>query len=101
MERLWISLPFSKRSSRVVETCKSNRRGNTLVIVMKEMATETMISAVAERLERNGFQVHKVVGVNRTILGAIGDKRTVDIREFEILGGAREVIRITEPYKLS
>jgi len=72
-----------------------------LVIVMKEMATETMISAVAERLERNGFQVHKVVGVNRTILGAIGDKRTVDIREFEILDGVHEVIRITEPYKLS
>ena len=68
---------------------------------MKEMATETMISAVAERLERNGFQVHKVVGVNRTILGAIGDKRTVDIREFEILDGVHEVIRITEPYKLS
>ena len=72
-----------------------------MVIVMKEMATETMISAVAERLERNGFQVHKVVGVNRTILGAIGDKRTVDIREFEILDGVHEVIRITEPYKLS
>jgi 3-deoxy-7-phosphoheptulonate synthase len=68
---------------------------------MKEMATETMISAVAERLERNGFQVHKVVGVNRTILGAIGDKRNVDIREFEILDGVHEVIRITEPYKLS
>ncbi|OGG87118.1 3-deoxy-7-phosphoheptulonate synthase [Candidatus Kuenenbacteria bacterium RIFCSPHIGHO2_02_FULL_39_13] len=72
-----------------------------MVISMKEMATETMISAVAERLERNGFQVHKVVGVNRTILGAIGDKRTVDIREFEILDGVHEVIRITEPYKLS
>ena len=72
-----------------------------MVISMKEMATETMISDVAERLERNGFQVHKVVGVNRTILGAIGDKRTVDIREFEILDGVHEVIRITEPYKLS
>ena len=72
-----------------------------MVISMREMATETMISAVAERLERNGFQVHKVVGVNRTILGAIGDKRTVDIREFEIWDGVHEVIRITEPYKLS
>lgn len=72
-----------------------------MVISMKEMATETMISAVAERLEREGFQVHKVVGVNRTILGAIGDKRNVDIREFEILDGVHEVIRITEPYKLA
>ena len=71
-----------------------------MVIVMKESATQEMIDAVAERLQRYGFRVHPVVGVARTILGAIGDKRGIDIREFEIMEGVHEVIRITDPYKL-
>jgi len=67
---------------------------------MKDSATEAMIEAVAERLEQFGFTVHKVIGVNRTILGAIGDKRNLDIRTFEIMEGVLEVVRIMEPYKL-
>ncbi len=72
-----------------------------MVIVMKDTATEPMIQSVSDRLEAFGFQVHKVVGVNRTILGAIGDKRSVEPREFEVMEGVHEVLRITEPYKLA
>lgn len=72
-----------------------------MVIVMKDSATESMIQSVAERLEKFGFNVHMVVGVNRTILGAIGDKRSVEPREFEVMEGVHEVLRITEPYKLA
>jgi len=72
-----------------------------VVIVMKDSASESSINEVADKLKSIGFQVHKVVGVNRTILGAIGDFRGVDIREFEIMEGVHEVLRITEPYKLA
>ncbi|HPG37851.1 MAG TPA: 3-deoxy-7-phosphoheptulonate synthase [bacterium] len=72
-----------------------------MVIVMKDSASEELILAVADRLKSLGFDVHKVVGVNKTILGAIGDKRDIDIRQFEIMDGVQEVVRITEPYKLS
>ena len=72
-----------------------------MVIVMKENATGQMIDSVAEKLEKFGFDIHKVVGVNRTILGAIGDKRGIDLREFEVMEGVHEVLRITEPYKLA
>ncbi len=72
-----------------------------MVIVMKDSANETMIGAVTDKLEKYGFKVHKVVGVNRTILGGLGDIRNVDIREFEIMEGVHEVLRITEPYKLA
>ncbi len=72
-----------------------------MVIVMKDSATQVLIEAVSERLKSLGFDVHKVVGVNKTILGAIGDKRDVDLRQFEIMEGVQEVVRITEPYKLS
>jgi len=68
---------------------------------MKDSASESSIQAVADRLEHFGFKVHKVIGVNRTILGAIGDKRSVEPREFEVMEGVHEVLRITEPYKLS
>lgn len=72
-----------------------------MVIVMKDSATETMVQAVTDHLESYGFTVHKVIGVSRTILGAIGDKRNVDIRTFEVMDGVHEVIRIMEPYKLA
>ena len=72
-----------------------------MVVVMKDNATEHQIGAVAEKLERFGFKVHKVIGVTRTILGALGDKRGIDMREFEIMEGVHEVLRITEPYKLA
>ena len=55
---------------------------------------------VSDRLKEVGFRVHRIRGVNRSVLGAIGDKRGIDIREFEVAEGVREVIRITEPYKL-
>ncbi|HPI72342.1 MAG TPA: 3-deoxy-7-phosphoheptulonate synthase [bacterium] len=72
-----------------------------MVIVMKDTATESMIQAVSDRLESFGFVVHKVVGVNQTILGAIGDKRSVEPSEFEVMEGVHEVLRITVPYKLA
>ena len=72
-----------------------------MVISMNDTATETEISAVSSKLEDRGFTVHRVNGVNRTILGAVGDKRDIDIREFQIMEGVHEVIRISEPYKLA
>ena len=72
-----------------------------MVIVMRDSASEEMIAVVSDRLQELGFDVHKVVGVNKTIIGAIGDKRGIDIRQFEIMDGVQEVVRITEPYKLA
>ncbi|MBN1481652.1 3-deoxy-7-phosphoheptulonate synthase [candidate division KSB1 bacterium] len=72
-----------------------------MVIVMRENATDEQIEKVSARLYEFGLDVHKVVGVQRTILGAIGDVSTVDRREFEIMDGVFEVHRISEPYKLA
>src|SRR4030042_4418702 len=68
---------------------------------MKDSASESMIRAVSDKLDAIGFKVHKMTGVNRTILGAIGDFPNVDIREFEVMAGVHEALRITEPYKLA
>ena len=48
----------------------------------------------------DGFDVHRSTGVERTVLGVVGGK-IVDTRDYELLDGVKEVVRITQPYKLS
>lgn len=70
-----------------------------MVIVMEHNATEEQIAHVVERLVKIGFDVHRSTGENYTILGAVGGK-VVDTRDLELLDGVREVLKISEPYKL-
>jgi len=72
-----------------------------MVVVMEHGATEDKIQRVAEKLKELGFQVHRSDGVKHTILGAIGDKTGIDIRELEVLDGVHQVVRISEPFKLA
>jgi len=72
-----------------------------MVIVMQPGAAEEQIQKVIERLVEKGFDVHRSTGALRTVLGAIGNKNGIDIRDFEILDGVHEVLRISEPYKLA
>ncbi len=72
-----------------------------MVVVMNENATEEQIQAVVTRLNEMKFEIHRSNGVNQTLLGAIGDKRSVDPRNFELMEGVHEVLRITTPYKLA
>jgi 3-deoxy-7-phosphoheptulonate synthase len=72
-----------------------------MVIVMNENASESQIQAVIQRLDEMSFKVHRSTGVNQTVLGAIGDKRGVDMRLVELMDGVHEVVRVTEPYKLA
>ncbi len=71
-----------------------------MVIVMKDNATAEQIKAVEEQLHVSNLKVHRVDGDIRTILGAIGDTSSVDLRDFEHLDGVLNVVRIMEPYKL-
>jgi len=71
-----------------------------MVIVMQRGATETQIQQVIDRLIGDGFDVHRSTGVERTVLGVVGGK-IVDHRDYELLEGVKEVIRITQPYKLA
>lgn len=71
-----------------------------MVIVMQKNATEEQIDRVIEKLTQMGFDVHRSTGVERTILGAVGGK-VVDPRNFELMEGVKEVLRITQPYKLA
>ena len=71
-----------------------------MVIVMQRDATEKQIEGVIEKLVSQGFDVHRSTGVEHTILGAVG-AQVVDIRDYQVVAGVKEVHRITEPYKLA
>lgn len=68
---------------------------------MEENSSEDNIQRVISRLTELNFDVHRSTGVNQTVLGAIGDKRGLDIRMLEVMPNVRKVVRITEPFKLS
>jgi 3-deoxy-7-phosphoheptulonate synthase len=72
-----------------------------MVIVMHEDATDEQIQRVIDRVVGSGFDVHRSTGATHTVLGAVGVHRDFDHRDFELLEGVREVIRITQPFKLA
>ena len=72
-----------------------------MVIVMQEDATDAQIQRVIDRLVANGFNVHRSTGESHKVLGAVGVHRDFDHRDFELLDGVREVMRITQPFKLA
>ena len=72
-----------------------------MVIVMQEGATDAQIRNVIDKLIAHGFDVHRSTGASHSVLGAVGVHRDFDHRDFELLEGVREVMRITQPFKLA
>ncbi len=73
-----------------------------MVIVMNQQATEDQIEKVIAVLTHKGYDTHRSTGSTRTVIGVVGLSRTpLDPREFEIMPGVHEVVKITEPYKLA
>ncbi|HQJ76001.1 MAG TPA: 3-deoxy-7-phosphoheptulonate synthase [Bacteroidota bacterium] len=71
-----------------------------MIIVMKARATDNEIGAIVNKIENLGLKAHISKGVERTIIGAIGDERQIKQEQFEILPGVESVIPILKPYKL-
>ncbi len=72
-----------------------------MVIVMEKHTAESNVERVMAELITRGFDVHRSTGSEQTVLGVVGDVATIDPREFELFDGVQEVVRISEPYKLS
>ena len=72
-----------------------------MVVVMHSGANDEQIQHVIDRLVSNGFDVHRSTGETNTVLGAVGVHPDFDARDIELLDGVREVVRITQPYKLA
>ena len=71
-----------------------------MIIVMRHGASENDIKKVEELIRLKGREVHLSQGESHTIIGAVGEK-VIDPREFELLDGVKEVIKISSSYKLA
>ncbi len=72
-----------------------------MVVVMQTGASDEQIQHVIDRLVAYGFDVHRSTGESQTVLGAVGVRADFDPRALELIEGVREVVRITQPYKLA
>ena len=72
-----------------------------MVVVMKKGASPEQINAVNQRLLVAGFNVHLSKGVNRTILGAVGDRQRLEMGSLEALPGVENVVAIMKPFKMA
>ncbi|WP_406677283.1 3-deoxy-7-phosphoheptulonate synthase [Moorella sp. ACPs] len=71
-----------------------------MIIVMKPGATREQIEAVSERLVELGFKTHPIYGQEKTVIGAIGDKKALSSEAIINLPGVEKIVPIMKPYKL-
>ena len=56
-----------------------------MLVIMNRGASEAQISAVVEKIRAAGLTEHLSKGVERTIIGAIGEERKLEPEAFELL----------------
>ncbi|OGC42338.1 3-deoxy-7-phosphoheptulonate synthase, partial [candidate division WOR-1 bacterium RIFOXYD2_FULL_41_8] len=71
-----------------------------MIIIMRTDANQEQINRVVDKLKKHGFGVHLSAGVERTVIGAIGDKSAIQLETIEVLPGVSEIVPISKPYKL-
>jgi len=67
-----------------------------MLIIMRKSADEAALDEIKEYLINRNLDIHQSTGVNRIIIGVIGDTDTLDTRELEAMPGVLQVIRITK-----
>ncbi|MEE8219421.1 MAG: 3-deoxy-7-phosphoheptulonate synthase [bacterium] len=72
-----------------------------MIIIMKPDATEEHLQSLTERLEGLGIKVHISKGVDRTVVGAIGDTTILREEPIEVFPGVDMVQPIMQPFKLA
>jgi len=71
-----------------------------MIIVMEPGASPEAVEAVEKRIRAAGLDVHVSRGVERTLVGAVGDERSLEPDMFESLPGVERAMHIVKPYKL-
>ena len=71
-----------------------------MIIVMHADATEAQIEAVVQRIREHGLDINVSRGMERTLVGAIGDERKLSQELFETMPGVEQALHIVKPYKI-
>ncbi|MCK9364667.1 MAG: 3-deoxy-7-phosphoheptulonate synthase [Syntrophales bacterium] len=73
-----------------------------MIILMKKNSTKEDINEVTAWIESAGYRPHISEGVERTIIGAVGnDQGRVLLKSVAFLRGVEKVVPILKPYKLA
>ncbi len=71
-----------------------------MIVVMKLDAPEAQVEKIKGRLVEMGFKPHVIHGVEKQVIGAVGNKSVPLPSELETLEGVEKVMPISAPYKL-
>lgn len=71
-----------------------------MIIVMSPGANEQQIDAVVRKIKEYGCEANVSRGVERTIIGAIGDERAINQETIDALSGVEQSMNIVKPYKI-
>jgi 3-deoxy-7-phosphoheptulonate synthase len=71
-----------------------------MIIVLKKDATEKQIKHIVSRLKGLGFKSMVSSGIERTIIGAIGDEDILRSQPLGAFPGVEKVMAVMAPYKL-
>jgi 3-deoxy-7-phosphoheptulonate synthase len=72
-----------------------------MIVVMKSGASQRQIDHVIERIEQLGLRSHVIVGTERTVVAALGEKRDGAKQALETGEGVEKVVPILAPYKMA
>ena len=72
-----------------------------MIVVMKRNATELMIQNTVRRIEQLGLKAHIIVGTERTVIAAIGEKRNGEQQTLVSCDEVEKVVPILAPYKVA
>ncbi len=67
-----------------------------MLIVMRKNVDEEAVDHIKEYLINKNFDIHQSTGMNRIIIGVIGDTGRLRIDELESMRGVLQVFRITK-----
>lgn len=71
-----------------------------MIIVMNRDVTDEQIGAVVKRLKDAGLEANISRGIERTVIGAIGDERPLTEEMFTPLPGVESAMHIVKQYKI-
>ncbi|MCW9088924.1 MAG: 3-deoxy-7-phosphoheptulonate synthase [Gammaproteobacteria bacterium] len=71
-----------------------------MIIIMNSETTDEQIAGVVNKLKEFGLESNVSRGIERTVIGAIGDETKADKELLQALSGVEDVIRVMKPYKI-
>jgi 3-deoxy-7-phosphoheptulonate synthase len=72
-----------------------------MIVVMKPHCTQEMVQRIVQRIEGMGLKAHVIVGTERTVVAAIGEKRNGERETLESYSEVEKVVPILAPYKIA